>query len=178
MRMESVALIPAFNEEDTIEEVISRSKKIGLKSIVIDDGSTDRTNELAKKTGVIVIRHTINIGKGEALKTGFNYVLKNMPEVKYIVVIDADMQYLPEEAGRILKPLKDGKADFVMGYRDWKIVPYFNALGNSIWRGLFNLFFKTNFKDTNCGFIGLNKNAVKKIKKIRGNWETRHIKHG
>jgi glycosyltransferase involved in cell wall biosynthesis len=170
MKMESVALIPALNEEKTIEEVISRLKKIGLKSIVIDDGSIDRTKELAKKSGAIIIEHTINMGKGEALKTGFNYILKNMPEMKYVVVIDADLQYLPEEATRILKPLQDGKADFVMGHRNWEIVPFFNSIGNLIWRFLFNSFFDTDFKDTNCGFIGLNKKAIKKIKNIHGGY--------
>jgi len=168
--MESVALIPAFNEEETIEEVISRLKKIGLKSIVINDGSTDKTNELAKKSDAIVIKHIINMGKGEALKTGFNYVLNNMPGVKYVVVIDADMQYLPEEAVRILKPLQDRKASFVMGCRNWSIVPLRHNFGNFVWRGIFNLLFKTNFKDTNCGFIGLSRKALEKIQKIHGGY--------
>jgi glycosyltransferase involved in cell wall biosynthesis len=110
------------------------------------------------------------MGKGEALKTGFNYVLKNMSKVKYVVVIDADMQYSPEEAVRILKPLQEEKVDFVVGYRNWRIVPFFNKFGNFIWRILFNFFFNTNFKDTNCGFIGLKKNAIEKIKKIYGGY--------
>jgi len=67
--MESVALIPAFNEEETIEEVISRLKKIGLKSIVIDDGSTDKTSELAKKNDAIVIRHTVKDRKSTRLNS-------------------------------------------------------------------------------------------------------------
>jgi glycosyltransferase involved in cell wall biosynthesis len=170
MKMESVALIPAFNEEETIEEVISRLKKIGLKSIVIDDGSTDKTNDLAKKSDAIVIKHTMNMGKGEALKTGFNYVLKNMPEIKYVSIIDADMQYLPEEAVRILKPLQDKKADFVMGCRNWSTVPLRHNFGNFVWRGIFNLLFKTKFKDTNCGFIGLSRKAIEKIQKIHGGY--------
>ena len=170
MKMESVAIIPAFNEEETIEEVISRLKKIGLKSIVIDDGSTDKTTELAKKFDAIVIKHTINIGKGEALKTGFNYILKKMPEVKYVVIIDADMQYLPEQADSILKPLKDKKADFVMGYRDWSTVPLRHNFGNFVWRSIFNLFFGTKLKDTNCGYMGLSRKALEKIQKIHGGY--------
>ncbi len=168
--METIALIPALNEEKTIEEVISRIKKIGLKPIVIDDGSTDRTNELAKKSNAIVIKHTINMGKGGALKTGFNYILKEMPEVKYVVIIDADMQYLPEQADRILKPLKNKKADFVMGYRDWSTVPLRHNFGNFVWRSIFNLFFGTKLKDTNCGYMGLSRKAVEKIRKIHGGY--------
>jgi len=170
MKMESVALIPAFNEEETIKQVISRLKKTGLKSIVIDDGSTDKTSELAKKSGAIVIKHTINMGKGEALKTGFNYVLKNMLEVKHVVIIDADMQYLPEEAVKILKPLQDRKADFVMGCRNWETVPLRHNFGNFVWRSVFNLFFETKLKDTNCGYLGLSIKALKKIRRIHGGY--------
>ena len=170
MKMESVALIPAFNEEETIEEVISRLKKISLKSIVIDDGSTDKTSELAKKSDAIVIKHTVNMGKGETLNTGFNYILKNMPEVKYIVVIDADMQYSPEEAVIILKPLQDGKADFVIGYRNWSTVPFRHNFGNFVWRSVFNMLFETKLKDTNCGYIGLSRKTLEKIRKIYGGY--------
>lgn len=137
---------------------------------MIDDGSTDKTNELAKKSDSIVIKHSINMGKGESLKTGFDYVLKKMPKVKYVVVIDADMQYLPEQAVRILKPLQNGKADFVMGCRNWSTVPLRHNFGNFIWRGIFNLFFETKFKDTNCGFIGLSRKAIEKIQKIHGGY--------
>lgn len=159
----SACLIPAYNEEKNIEEVVRRTKKTRLfdKIVVIDDGSKDRTAEIAKLCGAIVIRHKKNRGKGEALKTGFNYVLKK--NIKYIVLIDADLQYDPSESKKILKPLSEG-ADFVMGCRSWKTVPLRHRMGNFVWRGFFNLFFGTSFKDTNCGFIAMTKECVKKIK--------------
>ena len=165
------ALVPAFNEEKNIEEVILRLRKSPkVNSIVIDDGSTDSTAELVKKLGVTLLRHRTNKGKGEAIKTGFNYILKNHPEAKYIVLIDADMQYLPEEIEKILEPLEKNEAGFVMGYRNWRAVPFRHKLGNFVWRVLFNFIFGTNLKDTNCGYMGFTKNAMKKIKKLYGGY--------
>jgi glycosyltransferase involved in cell wall biosynthesis len=158
------ALVPAYNEEKTILEVISRLKRIGLRSIVIDDSSTDRTALLAKKAGVTVLKHEKNKGKGEAIKTGINFLMKKYPKVKHVVVVDADMQYLPDEAVNLLKPIKEGKADFVMGKRDWSKVPFRHRLGNFVWRTSFNIMFGQSLEDTNCGFVALSRRAMNAIK--------------
>jgi glycosyltransferase involved in cell wall biosynthesis len=169
--MTHYALIPAFNEEENIKEVILRLRKHkNVNIIVIDDGSTDSTSKIARKLGAILVRHETNKGKGEAIKTGFQYILKNHPEAKYIVLIDADMQYFPEETAKILKPLEENEADYVTGYRNPKSIPYANRMGNFGWRILFNLLFRTNLKDTNCGYVGMTKEAMKKIRKIHGGY--------
>jgi glycosyltransferase involved in cell wall biosynthesis len=110
-----------------------------------------------------LLRHEKNKGKGEAIKTGLKHVIQNFPEAKYFVLLDADLQYLPEEVPKILEPLVKGEADFVIGYRDWRKVPFRHRLGNWVWRTFFNLLFGTNFKDTNCGFMGVNLKAAKII---------------
>ena len=168
--MKSIALVPALNEEKTIREVILRLKKVKLNSLVIDDGSIDRTGEIAKKSGAIVIRHSKNKGKGEALKTGFDYILKNRPDVDNIVIVDSDLQYHPEESVKLLNPLEKKQADFVMGFRDWSTVPFRHRLGNFVWRTSFNIFFGKKLKDTNCGFMGLSRNAIKKMKRAYGGY--------
>lgn len=169
--MDTVGLIPAYNEEDTIEEVIRRiTKDSSLIPLVIDDGSVDGTYHIAKKTGAAVIRHKKNKGKGEALKTGLNYIRKNYPRIKYIVIIDGDLQYPPEETFKVLKPLKKGEADFVMGYRKWKTIPLRHRLGNFVWRISFNLLFRTNLKDTNCGLVGFTRKSIGKIGNIHGGY--------
>jgi len=159
-----IALVPAFNEENNIKEVIRRLRKVGLRSIVVDDCSSDRTAEVAKKSGAIVLRHNRNRGKGEAIKTGINFLLKKYPNVDHIVIVDADMQYLPDQAINLLNPLKEGKADFVMGKRDWSKVPLRHNLGNFVWRFTFNILFGQRLEDTNCGFVALSKKTMKKIK--------------
>lgn len=161
--METVVLIPAYNEAKNIEETVLRVKKIGATPLVVDDASTDNTFEIAKKSGAIVLRHEVNGGKGEAVKTGFNYIFSKL-KIKYIVLLDADLQYLPEEIPALIKKLKDKSADFIMGCRDWSKVPLRHRLGNFVWRFFFNLLFGTKMKDTNCGFMGMTIETAKKIK--------------
>lgn len=164
--MKACGLIPAWNEEKTIQEIILRLKKIGLKAVVVDDGSEDRTSQLARQAGAEVVRHKINKGKGESIKTGLAYLLKRHPELKYVVLLDADMQYDPIDAVKFLKPLESGNADFVVGYRDWKTVPFRHGLGNYVWKTVFNLFFGTDFKDTNCGFISMTRKVMENMEKV------------
>jgi len=168
--MKSIALVPAYNEEKTIQEVISELKNINLDCIVVDDGSTDRTSEIAQKSNAIIIRHDKNKGKGEALKTGFEYILKNLPDVESLVIVDSDLQYSAKESIKLLKPLEEKEADFVMGYRNWRTVPFKNRLGNFVWRTTFNLLFKTKLKDTNCGFMALSRKAMEKMKRAYGGY--------
>ncbi len=167
MIMNKIAtLIPAYNEGKNIEEAVRRVEKAGFSDyvVVVDDGSKDRTSELAKKSGAIVLKHSRNKGKGEAMKTGFSYIYKRLPQAKYVIIIDADLQYYPEESVRLLKTLIEKKADFVMGKRNWKTVPFRHKLGNWFWLNLSKLFYPNlKLRDTNCGFIAIKTNASKKI---------------
>jgi len=157
-----VILIPAYNEEKRIEEVITRARKIkNAKIVVVDDGSKDSTAQIVKKLGVILVRHEINKGKAEAIKTGFKYILKNLPNAETAVLIDADMQYSPEEAVKLFEVLESEKADYVIGFRKPGQIPFANRSGIFIWKTLFNLLFGTKLKDTSCGFIALNRKTMK-----------------
>lgn len=160
------AIIPARNEEGTITEVVTKIKKAGIVPIVVNDASTDRTKELADKAGAVVLMHERNMGKGEAIKTGLNYAFKRLAGMQNFVFIDADMQYDPAEAAALLQPLKQRKADMVVGFRDWSAVPFRHRLGNFVWRTAFNFLFGTKLKDTNCGFVAMNRQAALKVKNI------------
>jgi len=162
------AIVPAYNEEKNIYEVVKRLRRMKFKVIVVDDGSKDRTYELAKKAGAIVLRHEKNMGKGEALKTAFKYAREK--KIKSFVVIDADLQYLPEEAKKLLEVIRNCEADLVMGCRNWKEVPFRHKLGNFIWRKLFNFLYSTKFSDTNCGFMAFGEKAIRDIEKIHGGY--------
>ncbi len=157
--MKDCIIIPAYNEEKTIAEVVKRSKRFTKTIIVVDDGSKDKTAAVAKRAGAVVLKHKTNLGKGESLKTGIELAKKK--RLDRIVIIDADLQYNPEDIPKIKDAL--GKSDFVMGYRDWKLVPFRHWLGNFVWRSMFNLFFGTKLKDTNCGFIAMNMEAAEKL---------------
>jgi glycosyltransferase involved in cell wall biosynthesis len=165
-----VALIPAFNEEKNIAEVVARTKRIMKTVVVVDDGSCDRTAELAEKNGADVIRHAVNLGKGAALKTGVDYIVKNTPAAKTMVIIDADLQFKPEDAPKVLEPILSGSADVVMGFRDFSKVPFRHRLGNFVWKTAFNLLFGTRLKDTNCGYIAMTMSSAKAIGDFHGGY--------
>lgn len=160
--MLNCAIIPAYNEEKNIKEVILKIKNLKKfkKVIVVDDGSKDRTAEIAESLSVIVLRHIRNKGKGEAIKTAFKKV-KKMKDVENIVLIDADMQFDPKESLKIIKALDN--YDLVMGKRNWKKIPFRHRLGNFVWRTTFNFLFNQNLKDTNCGLIGIKSKNLGKI---------------
>ena len=169
---EVAVLIPAYNEEKNIEEMLklTREEIAGAKIVVVDDGSKDRTADIAEKQGAIVLRHNTNKGKGEGLNTGFSYVLNKLKDVNYVVIMDADLQFHPRDAKSVLAPLISNEADFVMGNRNWSKVPFRHRLGNFVWRTTFNIFFGTKLKDTNCGLISMNRKALEAAGRVYGGY--------
>lgn len=166
--IDTIAVIPAYNEERTIKEVITRCKEVNVFPIVIDDGSIDNTykvaNELTK-----TLRTFENRGKGESIKLAFKYIKILYPflaDYKYVVIIDADLQYNPYEIPKLIEVLKD--ADYVIGQRDWTQVPLRHRLGNLVWIKTFNLLFKTDLKDTNCGFVAMKREVMLKLQVSSG----------
>jgi len=110
-----VVAIPAFNEEIAIGSVVLRSLKYADKVIVVNDGSKDRTAEIAKMAGADVIEHTTNGGKGAAIKDAFDYA--KFVNADILVLIDGDGQHNPDEIPVLLAPILKGEADFVNGSR-------------------------------------------------------------
>jgi glycosyltransferase involved in cell wall biosynthesis len=164
------AIMPAYNEEKNIQEVVEKCKKFTDNIIVINDGSIDNTQKIAEKMNITLINHETNLGKGEAIKTATHYILENMKEIEYVVIVDTDMQYNPEDSEKLLDPIKNNEADFVMGYRNWKEVPIHHRIGNHVWRIFFNTLFKTKLKDVSCGFVAMNKKALESIDDIYGGY--------
>jgi hypothetical protein len=116
---EVLIVVPAYDEEGGIQEVIRRipDEVLGheVKTVVVDDGSTDATAAIAMAEGVPVVTHVVNRGQGDALRTGFAIAQAEKSQV--VVNLDADGQYKPEELDRLVKPIVEGKADFVLGSR-------------------------------------------------------------
>ena len=162
-------LLPAYNEEKNLRKILPKLKKMygNALILVVDDGSKDKTAEIAKTFGVRVIRHRINKGKGEALKTGFEFFKKTNVEV--VVIVDADGQYPVEETKKLLEKIENDY-DVVLGYRNWKEVPLRHRIGNFVWRNVFNFLFGTHFKDTNCGLMAITRKALNKIENTGGGY--------
>lgn len=160
--MKITAIIPAYNEEETIYQVVQEVKKYTDEVIVINDGSIDATANLAKKAGALVCSHLLNRGQGAALQTGIRYALSNGAEI--IVTFDADGQFIPSEIRDVVQPILDGEADIVLGSRFKKSkVPFFKKIL------LFGAIFFTrltsglNLTDTHNGFRALSCKAAEKI---------------
>jgi glycosyltransferase involved in cell wall biosynthesis len=116
----SVAVvIPAFNEAQSIGEVVKRVPETvcGVRTavLVVDDGSSDATADAARAAGADVVRHERNQGGGAAIRTG--YRAARAAGANLIVTLDADGQHLPQEMERLVAPIVEGRADVVIGSR-------------------------------------------------------------
>jgi hypothetical protein len=118
-KREILIIIPAYNEEGGIRGVLHKVPKeiLGhaVKTVVVDDGSTDATEAIALEEGYPVVSHVVNRGQGDALRTGF--AIARLKRAGIVINLDADGQYKPEEIERLVKPIIDDEADFVLGSR-------------------------------------------------------------
>jgi glycosyltransferase involved in cell wall biosynthesis len=109
----AVAVVPAYNESSTIDSVIDRTSQYVDEVVVVDDGSTDDTAEIARHHGAHVVRHVFNTGVGGAVRTGYQYAIRH--GFDFVVQIDADGQHDPEKIPTLLDHAED--ADMVIGSR-------------------------------------------------------------
>lgn len=108
-------IIPALNAERTLAPVVAGAKAQLEPVVVVDDGSSDLTGDVARAAGAVVLRHDLNRGKGGALKTGFAWALENGFES--VITLDADGQHLPSEVPKFLRERQVGGADLIIGGR-------------------------------------------------------------
>jgi glycosyltransferase involved in cell wall biosynthesis len=114
-REEVLVAVPAHNEERFIASVVHGITLEGYQCLVVDDGSEDRTAELAEAAGAMVVRHGSNQGKAAALNTAFVAARRNWAQA--LVVMDGDWQHDPREIERLIVPISRGQADIVLGSR-------------------------------------------------------------
>ena len=146
------AILPAFNEEVSIGSVVLRTKQYADRVIVVDDGSSDHTAEVAAIAGAQVLRHAKNQGKGAALKTGF----ESLNSDAVIVTIDTDGQHDPADIPRLVQPILRGEADMVNGSRymngNKKDTPLYRRLGQVVLDAATNLDSGLSITDSQSGF--------------------------
>jgi hypothetical protein len=118
-KRELLIIVPAYNEEGGIRGVLRKVPKeiLGykVKTVVVDDGSADATEAIVREEGFPVISHVVNRGQGDALRTGF--AIARLERADVVINLDADGQYKPEEIERLVKPIIEDEADFVLGSR-------------------------------------------------------------
>ncbi len=152
MKRSICCLIPAFNEEKRIADVVRGVREHIADIIVVDDGSADATALRAEGSGAVVIRHGFNQGKGMALRTGFSHALRQ----KYaaVLTLDGDGQHAPEEIAALLAAYDADAGDVIIGARLWDktAIPRYRYIPNQI--GIFCISRAAGCKidDTQSGF--------------------------
>jgi glycosyltransferase involved in cell wall biosynthesis len=160
--------IPCLNEEDTIGEVISlipeRIEDVSnIDVLVINDGSLDRTAEIANELGAVVISHKKNLGVGEAFKSAYNYAVDHNYDL--MVNIDGDNQFDPRQISELVNPILKNKADLVIGSRflENKKIPNqsrIKYIGNKIMALLIGKLIDTKQTDVSSGFRAYSREAL------------------
>jgi glycosyltransferase involved in cell wall biosynthesis len=148
-------LLPAFNEENTLQNIIQQLVEIfsPQQIIVADDGSTDNTSQIAREFGIKIIRNKKNRGKGHILRNAFAIILKFFPKVKWILTIDTDGQHNIQDIPYFIQTMiRHPETDIIVGKRDYNQMPPFNWMSNKITSIWSNFWLNWNLHDLQCGF--------------------------
>jgi glycosyltransferase involved in cell wall biosynthesis len=162
MPIQCLAIIPAFNEEESIANVVQEARKYVNQVLVVDDQSTDNTGKIARLHGAIVIYNPRNKGVGAVMKAGIAYAKKLDPGIT--VTIDADGQHRPEDIPRLIQPIVAGKADIVLGsrflYGEPTNMSQIKRIGNRLITCITGFLAGVKFTDTQTGFRAFNRKAL------------------
>jgi len=150
--VKTAALIPAYNESRTIEAVVAGVVHCVDHVIVVDDGSSDGTGQLAHSAGAEVIRREANGGKGLAIRAGLERVLQG--DFTHVLLLDGDLQHRPDEAVRLIETAARAGADLVIGERQFsrESMPRNRYWANRIGSRALSAFVGVPVNDTQCGF--------------------------
>lgn len=163
-------IMPAFNERNTIKEILRRVKVVELEGIekeiiVVDDGSTDGTGDILKleeDSTVKVLHHDVNRGKGAAVRTGLSH-----SNGDYILIQDADLEYDPEDYHALLAPILKRKAEVVYGSRftgEHRNMLFWHMLGNKFLSLVTNILYNTTLSDMETCYKVFSAESLKDIK--------------
>jgi len=108
-------LIPAYNAQETLGSVLKKIEPLKIDTLVVNDGSLDETKRVASENGAQILEHPINLGKGAALQTGFQYILRK--DYQVVITLDADGQHDPSEIPSLLKIYQSVKPDILVASR-------------------------------------------------------------
>jgi len=163
--MRKAAIVPAYNEAGSIGVVVAeiRAADPELEVVVVDDGSTDATAELAHSAGATVLRVPYNLGIGAAVQTGLQYASEN--EFDLAVQVDGDGQHDARELEQLLAPILSGEADIAVGTRfagDRFYRPSVaRRIGIALFAGLVSLIVRQRVTDTTSGFRAMNRRGIR-----------------
>jgi glycosyltransferase involved in cell wall biosynthesis len=164
IRSQTAAVIPAYQDEKHIGDIVRRTRERLDHVLVVDDGSTDQTAQRAREAGAEVIVHNQNRGKGDAIKTGLAYWSDRA--VTWVSLLDSDGQHLPEEIDRFLTAATSStQSTFLIGNRMNNLagMPFLRRVANRYMSKQISRLCGQEIPDTQCGFRMLNRQLVPEL---------------
>ena len=164
--MKTFVVVPAYNEEKTVENVLEDLLKMGFDFVVVDDGSSDDTNKIVtriikEKQQGLLCKHLLNRGLGAAIKTGIEAALAQGADI--IVTFDADGQHDPNDINTVIMPIIKKEADVAVGKRNFKEMPSSKKYGNQIMNFITLIFYGIRVNDSQSGLRAFNRKAAQSI---------------
>ena len=164
VKPKTMVAIPCLNEEAFIQDIVSRSKKYVDNVIVIDDGSTDNTSQVAQAAGAQVVHHELTQGAGAATRSGFLTAKANSVDV--LVTLDGDGQHNPNEIPFLITPVIENNVDLVIGSRflgTQSNMRRYRKFGIDVINWLCNVGSKMKITDSQCCFRAHSKKLLDQI---------------
>ena len=164
MNSQTAAVIPAYQDEKHIGDIVRRTRERLDHVLVIDDGSSDQTAQRAREAGAEVIVHSENRGKGEAIKTGLGHWLDQ--EVTWVILLDSDGQHLPEEIDHFLSAARSAtRPTFFIGNRMNNLagMPFIRRVVNRYMSRRISWVCGQTVPDTQCGYRMLNRHLIPEL---------------
>jgi putative flippase GtrA len=168
-------LIPAYEPQDPLVEVVRELRRNFSNIVVVDDGSfggksLEALNEIDRFGDVLLFRHATNLGKGAALKSGMNLIYTTLPNCEGIITVDADGQHRPDDVCKIAEEWSNEKHKLILGSRQFEgYVPARSRFGNWMTRKVFQILTGLKIHDTQTGLRAFHRSMVPKLLKIPQN---------
>ncbi len=161
--MKIVILIPVYNEARAIGTLVEHLKKQSLDVMVINDGSSDRSREIAQEKGAVVLSNEQRTGKGASLQKGFEYILKQ--DYDAVVTMDGDGQHAVEDLEEFFKVARMNPSSIVTGNRmsNCKTMPKTRYFTNRFMSFLISSVCRQRIPDTQCGYRYISRDVLKQL---------------
>ncbi len=161
--MKICILIPAYNEAQAVGQLVKKIVALGLDALVVDDGSSDGTGDIARASGAVVLANVTNHGKGYSLQRGFDYILSR--DYAALVVMDGDGQHAVDDLHKFTDLFKEKEPDIICGnrMRNPKGMPGLRFVTNKVMSGLISLVCRQKIYDTQCGYRLIKTDVLRNI---------------
>ena len=159
-KLKIVAGMPAMNEEKYVGSVVLKARRYVDQVFIVDDGSTDDTAIVAGLAGADVIKHPRNMGYGATIQSIISEAKKRNADI--LVILDTDSQHNPKEIPDVIKPIIEGRADFVIGSRRQQAnkIPFYRRMGQKVILSSVKMLSDEELTDSECGFRAFSRKAM------------------